>query len=82
MLWWRHLCIAELLELFVVFRLLVHLEEALSVCNNGVNVSLVIDSDLKRTIPPVKLNVQLNDTVVQFGLQKNILRLRNLLLVN
>jgi len=74
--------LAELLELFVGFLLLVHFEEALSVRNDRVNMSLVIDSDLKRTIPLVQLNVQLNCAVEQTGLQKYSFCLGDLLLVN
>jgi hypothetical protein len=74
--------LAELLELFVGLLLLVHFEEALPVRNNGVDMSLVVDSDLERTVPLVQLNVQLNCSVEQTGLQKDALGLSNLLLVN
>lgn len=72
----------ELLEFLVSFFPVVHAQEALSVCDNSVNVSFVLHSDFQSAIPSVQLNIQLNSTVVQASSQQDLFSFRDFLLVD
>ena len=72
----------ELTELVMSLLAIVHLQETLTVGDDCVDVSLVLNRDFKSALPFVHLYVQLYCAVVQTSLKQNLLCFRDLLLVN
>ena len=71
----------KLLESRDGFLLVILLKETLAVCNDCVNVRLLIDSNFKSSFPLVHLNIQFNCSVEKTGSQKNLLCFRHLFAV-
>ena len=52
-----------LLKLINILLFAILLKESLTICNNSVHVCLIIDSDVKCTLPPVQFDVHLDGTI-------------------